>query len=96
MQKKKFKIHPISICVILFFFFFATFLQMTKRFLAYETLEQLNLLRLLREEQSLLEIKKASVQRPSHLQKAAEKLTMKSASLDQFIIMPKSSKSEEE
>lgn len=85
--QRKTSIHPLSICILIGFCFLATFAQMQKRFVAYQTSDHLKELRLLREQKALLEMDKAKVQRPMQVQKLAERLTMRKADFDQVIIM---------
>jgi len=87
MRTTKIQIHPFSIFIIFVFIFLVTFLQIQRRQNAYQLSENLKQLRLLKEKKTKLEIQKSQIQRPNHVQKMAEKMTLRRASFDQVIIM---------
>lgn len=87
MPAKKTNIHPASILILIGLGLSITFLQMQKRQLAYQVAQQVQQFREQRELKVNLEIKKAKLMRPTQMQKAAERLTMRQASFDQIIIM---------
>jgi hypothetical protein len=87
MRETKFQIHPLSILIIFCFIFLVTFLHIQLRQKSYQLSENLKQLRQLKEKKIKLEIQKSQIQRPTHVQKMAEKMTLRKASFDQVIIM---------
>lgn len=87
MRTNEFQIHPLSIVILFSFIFFATHLQLQRRQDSYRISEKIKELRAQKDIKTQLEFEKNQLQRPKHVQKVAEKMTLRKASFEQVIIM---------
>jgi len=87
MRTQNFQVHPLSIFIIFAFIFLVTHLRIHKREKTYRTSASLRELRHLKEKKTHLEIQKSKLQGPGHVQKVAERMTLRKASFEQVIIM---------